>query len=44
MSGPERNQEFKPVGTVAILVIFVLFLILLWGNVYFTLLSRGVTQ
>lgn len=44
MSGPQRPSEFRPVGTVAILVLYVLILIALWGNVFFTLISRGVTQ
>lgn len=39
----ENNQEFKPKGTMAILLIFVLTLILLWGSVYLILLSRGMT-
>ncbi len=38
------NSEFRPVGTIAVLIIYALILIALWGNVYFTLLSRGVTQ
>ena len=38
-----QNEEFKPKGTVLILVIFVVTLILLWGSVYLILLSRGVT-
>lgn len=44
MSGSDRNSEFKPMGTVAILIVYALLLLALWGNVYFTLLSRGVTQ
>lgn len=36
-------EEFKPRGTVAILVMFVLAIIILWGSVYVILLSRGVT-
>lgn len=38
------DSEFRPIGTVAILVIYALILIALWANVYFTLLGRGVTQ
>ncbi len=37
------EQEFQPRGTVAILVMFVLAIIILWGSVYVILLSRGVT-
>ncbi len=44
MSGSDRNAGFKPVGTIAILIVYALLLLALWGNVYFTLLSRGVTQ
>lgn len=41
---PEAGEEhFKPVGTVFILVMFVLTIILLWGSVYLILISRGVT-
>jgi flagellar basal body-associated protein FliL len=39
----EHEEEFKPKGTIVILLIFVLTLILLWGSVYLILLSRGVT-
>jgi len=35
-------EHFKPVGTIFILVMFVLTLILLWGSVYLILISRGV--
>lgn len=38
-----ENEEFKPRGTIIILLIFVLTMILLWGSVYVILLSRGVT-
>ena len=44
MSGSGRNSQFKPVGTIAILILYLLIMLALWGNVYFTLLSRGVTQ
>lgn len=36
-------EEFQPRGTVAILIMFVLAIIILWGSVYLILLSRGVT-
>ncbi len=39
----DKNNEFKPKGTMAILAIFVITLILLWGSVFLILLSRGVT-
>ncbi|RMF35236.1 MAG: cytochrome c oxidase subunit 2A [Chloroflexi bacterium] len=38
------QEHPKPIGTVAILVIYVILIIALWGSVYLTLLSRGVTQ
>ena len=38
-----EEEEFQPRGTVAILVIFVLAIIVLWGSVYVILLSRGIT-
>jgi hypothetical protein len=31
-------------GTIALLAVYVVIILLLWGNVYFTMLSRGVTQ
>ena len=41
-NAPEQN-EFKPKGTLVILLIFLLTIIVLWGTVYVILLSRGVT-
>ena len=41
-STPENN-EFKPKGTIVILLIFLLTIIVLWGSVYVILLDRGVT-
>ncbi len=41
MSDP--NEEFKPRGTMVILVIFMITIIILWGSVYFILLERGAT-
>ncbi len=38
-----QAEHFKPVGTIAVLVVFVATLILLWLSVYIILLSRGVT-
>jgi hypothetical protein len=38
-----EEEDFKPRGTVAILIMFVLAIIILWGSVYVILLSRGVT-
>lgn len=41
--GGDELEDFKPVGTVFILVLFVAALILLWLSVYVILLSRGAT-
>ena len=39
---PEQ-EEFKPRGTIVILLIFLVTIIVLWGSVYLILLDRGVT-
>ncbi|MCP4362420.1 MAG: cytochrome c oxidase subunit 2A [Chloroflexi bacterium] len=40
----QEKKEYKtPAGTITIMVIFILLIIALWGSVYLTLLSRGVT-
>lgn len=40
----QEKKDYKvPAGTIAILVIFVLLIIALWGSAYLTMLSRGVT-
>jgi len=40
----DRDKKYKtPQGTVAIMIIFVLLIIALWGSAYLTLLARGVT-
>lgn len=33
-----------PMGTVALLIVFLLLTALLWGNAYLVMLSRGVTS
>ncbi len=38
-----NQEEFKPKGTVAILVVFAVTLIVLWGTIYLILLQRGGT-
>jgi len=38
-----ESEEFSPKGTVAILIVFVLTLIILWGTIYLILLQRGGT-
>jgi hypothetical protein len=40
---PDEMDDFRPRGTIVILVLFVLALIILWASVYMILLSRGVT-
>jgi hypothetical protein len=39
MKGPDT-----PKGTIALLLVYAVVLVVLWGNAYFTMLSRGVTQ
>ncbi len=40
----DKGKKYKtPQGTVAIMVIFIILIIALWGSAYLTLLSRGVT-
>ena len=38
-----RNPK-APMGTVVLLVVFIVILVALWANAYSVLLSRGVTQ
>lgn len=38
------DEEFKPKGTVAIVIAFTATLILLWLSIYLILVARGVTQ
>ncbi len=33
-----------PKGALALMLVYVLIIIALWSNVYFTVLSRGATQ
>lgn len=41
--GPEQSEEFKPRGTVFIMILFAITLVVLWGSVYLLLLSQGAT-
>ena len=34
----------KPKGTIAVLVIFALMIVILWGSAYLVMLLRGATQ
>jgi hypothetical protein len=38
------KEPDTPQGTIALLMIFVLLLVVLWGSAYLTVLSRGMTQ
>ncbi len=39
-----KDKKYKaPQGTIAIMIIFIILIIALWGSAYLTLLSRGVT-
>ena len=41
----DKEKKYKaPQGTVAIIIIYILLIIALWGSAYLTMLSRGVTQ
>ena len=40
----DKDQYKTPQGTIALMVIFVILIIALWGSAYLTMLSRGVTQ
>lgn len=44
MTDKQKPEEsFQPQGTLIIMLLFLLAIIVLWGSVYFILLSRGVT-
>ncbi|MCA9949619.1 MAG: cytochrome c oxidase subunit 2A [Anaerolineales bacterium] len=39
-----KKDKYKvPQGTIAIIIIYILLIIALWGSAYLTLLSRGAT-
>ncbi|HOU39871.1 MAG: cytochrome c oxidase subunit 2A [Candidatus Promineofilum sp.] len=40
----DKDRYKTPQGTIALMVIFIILIIALWGSAYLTLLSRGVTQ
>jgi hypothetical protein len=40
----EKDKYKTPQGTIALMVIFIILIIALWGSAYLTMLSRGVTQ
>ena len=37
------DDEFRPTGTIAVLTIFVITLIAIWGTIYMILVGRGGT-
>lgn len=39
MKGPDTPQ-----GTIALMLVYLVIIIALWSNVYFTMISRGVNQ
>lgn len=39
-----KQEPDTPKGTIALLLVYALIILALWGNVYFTMLSRGVNQ
>lgn len=39
----DKKKYKTPQGTMAIMIIFIILIIALWGSAYLTLLSRGVT-
>lgn len=39
-----KKDKYKvPQGTIAIIIIYILLIIALWGSAYLTMLSRGAT-
>ena len=40
----EKDKKYKaPQGTIALVVLYILLIIALWGSAYLTMLARGVT-
>lgn len=40
----EKDKKYKaPQGTVALVILYILLIIALWGSAYLTMLSRGMT-
>lgn len=39
-----KEEHPKPVGAMALMLIYFVIIILLWASVYLTLLARGVNQ
>lgn len=40
----EKDKKYKtPQGTVALIIVYIVLIIALWGSAYLTMLARGVT-
>ncbi len=39
----KEDEDFRPTGTIAVLAIFVITLIAIWGTIYWFLIQRGGT-
>lgn len=39
-----RKEPTTPQGTIVLMLIMLVIFLVLWGNVYFQMLGRGVTQ
>ncbi len=40
----EKDKKYKaPQGTIALVILYILLIIALWGTAYLTMLARGVT-
>ncbi|MEW5827848.1 MAG: cytochrome c oxidase subunit 2A [Chloroflexota bacterium] len=44
MANKKGNDEFRPTGTMTVLIIFMVTLIVLWVSIYMILLQRGLTS
>ena len=44
MSRKKKKKYKAPQGTVAVIAIYVLLIVILWGSAYLTLLARGIVQ
>jgi hypothetical protein len=42
-SKEQEEEDFRPTGTIAVLTIFVITLIAIWGTIYMILVGRGGT-
>ncbi|MCS7038734.1 MAG: cytochrome c oxidase subunit 2A [Anaerolineae bacterium] len=41
---PDPTEHSRPVGTMALMLLYFILILVLWGSVYLTLLERGVTR